>query len=216
MLLWNWKLCLATGTGMGVTLGAYLLTQARWTLRWADWQRWFSSSQSPIVLAAGAGGVSTVVTYMATAIWASTDNHWMASGLILQGLATFGVLGLLGWQTLYRSTGRANVDLMAALTELSSDDPLKQRVALRQLEAWVKRGSVDDDERAAIADCCRLLLLRDTEKLVRESALALLQVLSLESEEAASEAFSLPEAMGPAINLRASRKVATRKREFSL
>lgn len=218
VLLWNWQLFLATGTGMSVTVGAYLLSQTAWRLRWADVQRWLSDTQRPIVFAIACGGISTVATYMAIAIWLSADNRWIASGTILEGLATLAVLGLLAWQRIERSSGRDAVNLAAALDDLSGDDALKQRVALRQLEDWLQRGCLDDRERDAIADCCQLLLGREGEAIVREATLELLQTLS---EDAEFDGRSLPEAMGAAIDLPSSRlpsarKAATRNRELSL
>jgi hypothetical protein len=202
MLLWNWKLFFATGTGMSATLGVYLLLQSNWRLRWADLRRWFSGSQRPIVLAAVTGGLATVSTYMATAIWVTSDNHWMASGFILEGLATLAILGLLAWQTLHRVLGRDDVDLNGMLSQLSQDDPLKQVMALRQLERWILRELLEEQEQQTILDCCQVLLTRDLDPVVREAALALL------ASQSTQESLSL---VSPGLNLRVARKTAKQR-----
>ncbi|WP_017663061.1 hypothetical protein [Baaleninema simplex] len=210
MLVWNWKLFLATGIGMSVTVGAYLLSQSSWTVRWADVRRWLSDLNRPITVAVVGGGLSTVSTYMAAEIWATAENRWMAGGSILQGLATLGILLLLTWQTLSRVLGREGVNVNATLDRLSENDPLKQLVALRQLERWVTGGTVDVGERRTIGECCRVLLSRQLEPVVREAALETLSAVN------AQAAPSLPEGATAAIDLRPSRKAATRKRKISL
>ncbi|MCC5898806.1 MAG: hypothetical protein JJU32_12950 [Phormidium sp. BM_Day4_Bin.17] len=203
MLLWNWKLFIATGTGMSATLGVYLLLQSKWRLRWGHLHRWFSGPQKPVVLATTTGGLATLSTYMATAIWVSSDNHWMASGFILEGLATLAILGLLTWQTLHRVLGRDHVDLNGMLSQLSQEDPLKQVVALRQLERWILAELVDEQEQQTILDCCRVLLTRDLDAVVREAALALL------ASQSTQDALSLVSDKG-GLNLRVARRTAKR------
>jgi len=187
---------------MSATLGVYLLVQSKWRLRWADLRRWFSGSQRPIVLAAVTGGLATVSTYMATAIWVTSDNRWMASGFILEGLATLAILGLLAWQTLHRVLGRDDVDLNGMLSQLSQDDPLKQVMALRQLERWILRELLDEQEQQTILDCCQVLLTRDLDPVVREAALALL------ASQSTQESLSL---VSPGLNLRVARKTAKQR-----
>lgn len=199
MLLWNWKLFLATGTGMSATLGMYLLVQSNWRLRWADVRRWFSGSQRPIVFAAITGGLTTVSTYMATAIWVSSENRWMASGFILEGLATLAILGLLAWQTLHRVLGRDQVNLNGMLNQLSQNDPLKQVMALRQLERWLLGELLDKQEQQTIIDCCQVLLARDIDPVVREAALAVL------ASQSTQESLTL---VSSGLNLRVARRPA--------
>ncbi len=210
MLLWNWKLFLATSFGMGVTVGAYSLSLSPWTIRWIDLRRWLSDTHRPVTFAVVSGGLATFCTYMATSIWASAENRWMASGLILQGFATLGILLLLVWQTLDRLLGREAVNLDAALKQLTENDTLKQVVALRQIQRWTMSGSVDDVERQTISDCCRVLLSRELETVVRDAALDTLKV-------AQAQTASLPPGTQAPIHWRPSvRKVATHKRKVWL
>ncbi|MGC9504643.1 hypothetical protein [Baaleninema sp.] len=210
MLLWNWKLFLATGIGMSVTVGAYLLSQSSWKLRWADLRRWLSDLNRPVTVAVVGGGLATVSSYMAAEIWATAENRWMAGGSILQGFATLGILLLLAWQTLSRVSGREGVNLNATLDRLTESDPLKQLVGLRKLERWVRNGILDGAECRTIGECCRVLLARELDPVVREAALETLTAVVDRSSP------SLPEGATAAIDLRPAKNATTRKRRISL
>ena len=57
--------------------------------------KFLTSPNCRLALAVGSGGIATVSTYMAAAIWVESSSSWIAAGAIVQGLATLLTLILL-------------------------------------------------------------------------------------------------------------------------
>lgn len=176
-LLWNWKLVLATGTGALVMLGAYSLQQKDWQRIAADLRRFLRGSNRKIAIAAGTGGLATFSTYMAVSIWIDSENHWMATGLILQGVGTIATLTLLSWQLLNQQTSPDEASLNELLMHLTDADSLKRLIAVRQLAGLVGQHKCEQHQERAIADYFRLMLERETSIAVREALLESLQAI---------------------------------------
>ena len=98
LVLWNAPLVISTGAGIGTMVLMYLLQDEEWRrklpevneqvkTKMASWNR-------PFVWSAVAGGSAAFLSYLALSAWLETDSHWLATGILVQGLMTAGVLGL--------------------------------------------------------------------------------------------------------------------------
>jgi len=178
LLYWHGRLVVATGVGVAVMMLVYLLHD--WPLErpLAQLKQLFSGWQQPLVLAVAAGGVATLIAYLAVSILADTDNLWLASGAILQGVGTLSVLVLLVWQILNRQQQREGITYNQLLADLTDEDPLRRLIAVRQLTSLVPRMQQEPQRHHQLADYFRLLASREQEQIVREATLEGLHALS--------------------------------------
>ncbi|MDF5709645.1 MAG: armadillo-type fold-containing protein [Nostoc sp. S4] len=175
MLLWNWKLLLALSIGVGVMVLVYSMQEWDWQLRWSKIREFLNSSNRRLVLAVLSGGLATVSTYMAAAIWVDSHSRWIAAGAIVQGVGTLLTLILLVWQIVNFYGNRQEDHLEQLLVNLTEKDPLKRLVALRQLTKLITRKQVDSSVQEDVVQCLQLLLSREEEVVIREAAFKSLQ-----------------------------------------
>ncbi|MEH2283419.1 MAG: armadillo-type fold-containing protein [Nostoc sp.] len=175
MLLWNWKLLLALLIGIGVMVLVYSMQEWDWQLRWSKIRKFLNSSNRRLALAVISGGLATVSTYMAAAIWVDSQSPWIAAGAIVQGVGTLLTLILLGWQIVNFYENREEDHLDQLLVNLTEKDPLKRLIALRQLTKFISRKRVDSSVEQDVVECLQLLLSREEEVVVREAAFKSLQ-----------------------------------------
>ncbi|MEM1369032.1 MAG: hypothetical protein AAGG02_13650, partial [Cyanobacteria bacterium P01_H01_bin.15] len=133
LLLWHWQLVLATTAGMAAIMLAYMVQ----TRDWSDWQlrsqTFWQSPHRPLTLAAGTGGLAALGVYMAAVIWSDSEQRWLATGAILQGIGTLATLGLLIYQLFQRQWQGANARWDRLILSLTHSNPLRRLVAVRQL-----------------------------------------------------------------------------------
>ncbi|MEH2065208.1 MAG: armadillo-type fold-containing protein [Nostoc sp.] len=175
MLLWNWKLLLALLIGIGVMVLVYSMQEWDWQLRWSKISNFLNSSNRRLALAVVSGGLATVSTYMAAAIWVDSHSHWIAAGAIVQAVGTLLTLILLGWQIVNFYENREEDHLDQLLVNLTEKDPLKRLIALRQLNKLISRKQVGFSVQQDVVECLQLLLSREEEVVVREAAFKSLQ-----------------------------------------
>ncbi|MEA5581939.1 armadillo-type fold-containing protein [Nodularia harveyana UHCC-0300] len=175
MLLWNWKLLLALMFGVGVMLLVYSMQKWDWQLRLSRIYQFLNSPNSRLALAVISGGIATISTYMAAAIWVDSTSSWIAAGAIVQGLATLLTLVLLMWQivSFYGNQQQKNLDQL--LINLTAEDPLKRLIAIRQLAKIVTSQRVDSQVQQDVVQCLQLLLSQEQETVIRDAALESLQ-----------------------------------------
>ncbi|RMH77204.1 MAG: hypothetical protein D6680_06085 [Cyanobacteria bacterium J007] len=169
LLACNWKLAVAIAIGTGAMLGVYALQSSHWPGFETKLRQFLHGTNRDLAIAVGSGGVATFGSYLAVSIWVESDNPWLATGAIVQGLCTMATLGLLSWHFLDRQTGSGRDRFHALLDDLTDTDPLKRLIAVRQLTRMMNASTTED--RQAIADCFRLLLARETEPIVRNAVL---------------------------------------------
>ncbi|MFH7024472.1 MAG: armadillo-type fold-containing protein [Heteroscytonema crispum UTEX LB 1556] len=177
MLLWNWKLLLALLVGVGVMLLVYSMQEWDWQVRWSEVRKLLNGPNHRLALAVMSGGIATVSTYMAVAIWLDSNNHWIAAGAILQALGTLLTLILLVWQIINFYGDREEEHLDKLLVSLTEKDPLKRLIALRQLTKFISRNRIDSSVQQNVGECLRLLISREEEEVIREAAFEGLQTL---------------------------------------
>ncbi len=177
MLLWNWKLLLALVVGVSVMLLVYSMQKWDWQLRWLEIQRFLNSPNRRLALAVGSGGIATISTYMAAAIWVDSSSPWIAAGAIVQGLGTLLTLILLVWQIINFYGNREEDNFERLLLNLTAQDPLKRLIAIRQLTKFITRRKIDVAVQQDVVQCLQLLLTQEKEAVVRDAAFKSLQTL---------------------------------------
>lgn len=176
LLYWNGRLVLATGVGIGVMMLVYLMHDWQLDQSWPDLRKWLEGWNQPLALAIAGGGIATLTTYLATAIWADASSPWLALGAILQGTGTLAVLVLLIWQILNWQANQERTSFSQLVTNLTHADPLQRLIAIRQLTDSVTQvRQPDQRQRRAIADYFRLMLNQEQEPIIRDALLDGLQ-----------------------------------------
>ncbi|MEB3308713.1 MAG: hypothetical protein VKJ02_00610 [Snowella sp.] len=189
MLSWDWKLVVATGMGIGGMGLVYLALGENWQKHWLVWRNLLKGSQGKLTLAVGSGGVAAFSTYLAAAIWAESDNRWLATGTILEGVGTLLTLGLLGWHLLSEQNQQTATQLDKLLNQLTEPDPLKRLIAIRQLGKLIEQNQISSRDRHQIEDYFRLLLSQETEPLIQK---AILEQLHLEKNQTVRTSLNPP------------------------
>ncbi len=174
LLLWFfWQWLLALTVGLAVMLGVYLGQQGQ-LKSWRGWQRLWGRANRALSLSALAGLMATGTAYLSLAIWLESDRSWLASGVILEGLALLAILSLLLW----RQFGFAakSEQHSTDLTQLASSDPLQRLIAIRQLTQTAQQ-PYSPLAPSHLSECFRLMLDRETEPLLCNALIESLQQL---------------------------------------
>lgn len=180
MLLWNWKLLLATSAGVGIMLLIYLIPGSNWRVYWAQAQRFLSGSNGRLIMSVGGGALVAFGTYAAACIWSESENSWLATGWIIQGLLSSFTFVLLVWQILTsRGTAHKQGLFEQFLLDLTSKDPLKRLLAVRQLTHLVNY--VKLPQKHQLEQYFRLMLTREDEPIIREALLESLLIFDQKS-----------------------------------
>ena len=171
LVLWHWKLALSLGTGGLAMFVAYSSQGWNWQRirNWLD--RLWDRQNRQFTLTLASGGAATLGTYMVLALWTGMENHALAIAIVLQGMATLAVLGLLVRAELTRRSSRRYVSFDRQLDRLTDTDPLVRAIAVRQILRLWQENSLEPTHRKAAADAFRLMLRREPESLVRNSVL---------------------------------------------
>ena len=178
MLLWSWQLLLAVIVGIGSMVFTYSVQKWNWQLRWLEIRKLMSSTNSRLAYSVASGGIATVITYMASAIWVDAPSHWLAAGAIVQGIGTLLTLILLVWQ-IFSVQGNQEEDYLDQLLKnFTEKDHLKRLLSIRQLNKLITRQRVDTAIQQDIGECLQLLLSQEKEVMIREAALDCLQNLN--------------------------------------
>lgn len=182
MLLWHWKLFLATGSGISVMALVYLMQEGTWQHYWQEWSQMWRGANRQLAVAAGSGAIASISCYLAIAIYLNSADPWEATGKLIQGGSTVGIFFLLLWQMLHtRNSPNSNLDreskYQRALNHLVAPEPLKRLIALQQIATLALNQELSALQHSQGADCIRLLLSLEAEPAVREAGLTALQAL---------------------------------------
>lgn len=175
MLLWNWKLVLATVAGVGLMLLVYFMQGWNWQAYWFHWRQFFRGSQGKLTVAVGSGGLAALSTYIAASIWADSENRWLATGTILQGLGTVLTLLLLIWHLISDRDRQDEGKFEHLLPDLTAADPLKRLIAVRQLSHLASQPRWRQVYQPQLVEYFCLMLSREQEPVVREAVMKSLQ-----------------------------------------
>ncbi|MGL5035814.1 MAG: hypothetical protein ACRC6M_18660 [Microcystaceae cyanobacterium] len=182
---WDWKLVLATAAGVGGMGLVYLALGENWQKHWLVWQQYFKGSQGKLTLAVGSGGLAALSTYMAATIWTDSENRWLATAMIAEGMGTLLTLSLLGWHILGQKSQPINNQFDSLLQQLTASNPLQRLLAVRQLSKQYKNYPVNSSEHQETTLYFQYLLNQETDLHIRQAILDFLR-------QKASESSSLP------------------------
>ena len=208
LLVWNARLVMSTGAGIGTMLLIYLLQDEQWRQKLPEVNQQIQAKMEgwnrPFVWSAIAGGSAAFLSYLALSTWAETDSHWVATGIVLQGLMTAGVLGLGIRQVFWARSFDPEIktsDLGAWVQMLSHEDATARLLAVREMTAIGLVGSLV--EKKQVLEYFQLFLNQETEEMVREAVWNGFETLGLEAvglESVKPKELRLPE--GSAIGVR--------------
>ncbi|UZQ55884.1 hypothetical protein OOK60_07415 [Trichothermofontia sichuanensis B231] len=176
MMLWDWQLSLSTSVGVGTMLALYMAQSRQWQAYWHSLQRCVRGINRRLLLAVGGGGVATLSTFLAIAVWREAEHPWTAASLILQGLVMVLTCGLVVWHIGLRPEATIAASLEQDLVALTQADPLQRLISVRRLGRQLPH--LEAPQQREVRDCLQLLLTQEPESLVREAALETLQSLA--------------------------------------
>ncbi len=176
---WNWKLLLATVGGMGLMLLAYSLQTNHWQQYWLKWQRFLTGSPGKLAIAVGTGGIGAFSTYLATSIWVDTENRWLATGLILQGLGTFITVGLLIWQISSHRASASVAKFEQLLADLTHPESLKRLIAIHRLTRLAVHHRLSSTEEVQLKEYFCLMLSQSQDMTIKQALLDSLEQLGI-------------------------------------
>jgi hypothetical protein len=177
LLVWNWQLIAATSAGIMAMIAIYVVQDWNWNVILWRVQKFLQSPYRHLPLSVASGTVTVFLTYTILTLWATQENHWLASASILQLIATLGVLALLARQAFSQWLQRQQDNFDQLVTQLTVNDDLARLIAIKQITQYIQANPLPAAQERAIADCCQLLLNRETEVTMREAIFETLEAL---------------------------------------
>ena len=183
LLLWNAKLVFSTGAGIGTMVLMYLLQDVQWRREKlpkvsAQIQTQLEGLNRPFLWSTIGGGSAAFLSYVAISVWTETDSHWLATGILVQGLMIFGGLGL-AVRRVWSETSMAEIEMSSGVEKwvekLSHDDPVQRLLAVRQLTKTAQSASLIQQKE--ILEYFQLMVNSEPEELVREAVWQALETL---------------------------------------
>jgi hypothetical protein len=177
LLVWNWQLIAATSAGIAAMIALYILQDWNWNVILWRVQKFLQSPYRHLPLSVASGAVTVFLTYTILTLWSTQENHWLASANILQLGVTLGVFVLLVRQAFGQWLQRQQDDFDQLITQLTVNDDLARLIAIKQITQYIQANRLPAVQERAIADCCYLLLNRETEVTMREAIFETLEAL---------------------------------------
>ena len=182
LFFWNWTLFLATSTGIGMMVFAYILQGWNWENYYYDFQKWFQGTNRRLTVAVGMGGISAFIIYLITNIWLTSHNRWMATGAILQGLVTLLIGGVLLWQTTTSQKLKNQEKFEDLLEHLTQNNQLKRLLAIRKLTNLFLQNHLTKSQQKQLNDYFQIMLSNEEEIILQEALLESLEELNFSNK----------------------------------
>jgi hypothetical protein len=177
MLLWDWKMLLATLAGVGTVLMVPKLQHYRWHHVLKHLQALWDSPHRPMAVAIAGGGCMSVLTYLCLQIWMETQSHWLASGVILEGIGLT-LAGVIAVTALLNShTTQSEAAFYEHLTDLTDTEPITRLIAIHRLSHLASQRQLSPAQTQVVTDALSLYLNQESEDKLRHAALDGLAVL---------------------------------------
>jgi hypothetical protein len=171
MIAWNWQLVLATGSGVTLMLLVYLMQGWNWQPYWLNLRQFLQGFSGKLTIAVGSGSFAALSTYVATSIWADSENRWLATGTILQGLGTLLTLALLVWNLLINQEKHQETQFEQLVNDLTDVDSLKRLIAIRRLSSLKEKGYLGSIHQQQLREYLGLMLIKEQEARVKDAIL---------------------------------------------
>lgn len=216
--VWVWQWVLSIAVGLVVMVGVYLAQQRQLKVSWRGWRKLWNRSNRASTLAVLSGILALGSTYLATAVWLESDQHWLATSILLEGLGLLVILSLLLWQMVnrqFQQQDQVGNQLQPLLNDLSEADPLKRLIAIRQLTQWALTHAPTNTALPMtpvhLAECFRLMLDRETEPSVCSALIDGLRALQPSRQLAGTQlaTVSTPSIAQPAAKIEVKRHLDT-------
>jgi flagellar basal body-associated protein FliL len=149
----------------------YILQGWNWRDYWLHWRQFWGGSSGKLTIAVGSGSFAALSTYVAASIWANSENRWLATGAILQGLGTLLTLALLGWSLLSSQQKKQESQFEQLIRDLTVADPLKRLIAVRQLSALAEKGYLSPTDQSHLKDYLNMMIVQEQEDRVKKAIL---------------------------------------------
>lgn len=182
LFCWNWTLLLATTTGIGIMMLAYLAQGWQWENYQTELQKWFQGSNRRFSVAVGSGALSAFIIYLITTIWLTSENRWLATGAILQGLITLLIAGLLLWQNSFYQKLQNAEKFEQLLDNLTDHNQLKRLISIRKLTNLFLQNRLNNLQEKQINDYFQIMLSHEEELILQEALLESLEQLNYNQE----------------------------------
>ncbi len=174
LILGNSQLFIATIFSIAIMFLVYQWPELNWTKYWLQYVNLLQNSQKRLIISVSSGGVIAVTTYLTAVIWVTSENRWLATGAILQGLISVITLGLLGWQFFGSKILSNHSKLDQYLDNLASNSTLKRLIAVRYLGNLINNNSLNSNDLKYVQDYFQIMLKIESEPIIREHLKAIL------------------------------------------
>ncbi|NEO86942.1 MAG: hypothetical protein F6J87_22190 [Spirulina sp. SIO3F2] len=170
LLIWNWRLVLAASSGMGAMAAVYWLQQQDLSTHWRTLTQKFQGPQRLLAIAVLSGSTTAFGTYVMASVWATTENHWLATASLTQGVGVLGILALVSWQAMQRPLLHVDRAYEQLIWRLTAPYPLKRLMAVRQLTRHYRRYTRSQQQE--LQEYFVMLLADEVHPKVRQSLLS--------------------------------------------
>jgi len=178
--IYNWGLLLAIAMGIFSMVWVSRVQAQNWQWPSAARHALLQQANPRRLLTLAAGGAAAFSTYLATAVWQATHHPGIAVAVMGQGLGILGLLLLLGGQRCRRTqVPEVTCDRrkLRLLNQLTSADPLKRLLAVRQLGQQFEQAQLNAVQTQILGESLRLRLRQEPEAIVRNAIRNELQFL---------------------------------------
>lgn len=169
LVIGNFPLLFATISGMGIMFIVYQWDELNWQNYWLQYIKLLQDSQRRLTFAVSSGGVIAVTTYMTAVIWNTSDNRWLATGIILQGLISVTTLVLLGWQVWQRKFLQSESESEHFLNNLSANSSLQRLRAVHYFHDLIDNSKLNSTQQKQLQEYFLLMLKIESEPIIRKA-----------------------------------------------
>lgn len=186
MLLWDWKISVATLLGMGAVWVLPALQRHPWRLTLRHLQPLWIQGNRTFTLSLVGGGLVAMLSYVSIQVWTETQNHWLAAWVVIQGVAlvlltVVGAIFLLkpadsvpGLSGLVTET---NAEIRQYLRDLVDAEPMNRLIATHGLMRYLQQAGWEPQTGEMIQDGLTMQLRQETDLTVQSAMLKTLQLL---------------------------------------
>jgi hypothetical protein len=168
MLCWHWQLLLATLSGVLIMRAIYLAPHWNWQIIKHYWEYIQESSNRQFSLAVCGGTMGSLIVYYFSSLLVKSENPWLASSIILQTLLSLFTLTFLVGQFLTRKKNQQLSQWEESLNNLTSLNPLKRLIAVRQLHDLAEKKQLNPSQLQQLREYFQLMMLVETEPLIKQ------------------------------------------------